>query len=519
MWKELSACLFIRIASVFVVRTWYAPDEYWQSLEVGHRLAFGYGHLTWEWTRGIRNYIHPLSIAALYRALEWLNLDQVDNLIYAPRIAQAILSAISDYCFYRWCHSSKWSFFLISTSWFWFYTASRTLLNTVETCLTVIALRLFPRYTSSESHSYLWFVVLVCFIRPTAAIIWLPLCLYQLNKSIHSVSEILIKRYLLIGLVVGGIAIALDTYAHGSFIITPVEFFKLNVLHQIGNFYGSQPWHWYFTTGLPTVLGITTIPFVIAVVQTLRNKDIYQERYILVLTVTFTLIIYSLLGHKEFRFVLPLLPICLNITSDALSRWSRNATRLTIWLVALVLLVGNAIPAIYLSTVHQRGTLDVMRPIQKIAREYRDENGKSAKLFFLMPCHSTPMYSHIHKNVTARYLTCEPNIVNIPNYRDEAEQFYAHPSNWILSHIPVYPPTALPSHVIIFDSLKPKIEDFLKKYHLLETIFHSEYVNDRVGHNVLLYERNVVKKDRDDGQFNQNPQPERINLNDEFLEE
>lgn len=31
----------LRIASVFLVRTWYVPDEYWQSLEVGHRIAFG----------------------------------------------------------------------------------------------------------------------------------------------------------------------------------------------------------------------------------------------------------------------------------------------------------------------------------------------------------------------------------------------------------------------------------------------------------------------------------------------
>lgn len=35
------ALLALRILSVFVVKTWYVPDEYWQSLEVGHKLAFG----------------------------------------------------------------------------------------------------------------------------------------------------------------------------------------------------------------------------------------------------------------------------------------------------------------------------------------------------------------------------------------------------------------------------------------------------------------------------------------------
>lgn len=30
-----------RIISVFLVRTFYVPDEYWQSLEVAHKLTFG----------------------------------------------------------------------------------------------------------------------------------------------------------------------------------------------------------------------------------------------------------------------------------------------------------------------------------------------------------------------------------------------------------------------------------------------------------------------------------------------
>lgn len=33
--------IVLRIASVFLVRTFYVPDEYWQSLEVAHKLTFG----------------------------------------------------------------------------------------------------------------------------------------------------------------------------------------------------------------------------------------------------------------------------------------------------------------------------------------------------------------------------------------------------------------------------------------------------------------------------------------------
>lgn len=67
--------LFVRLASVYFVQTYFVPDEYWQSLEVSHNLVFKYGHLTWEWYHGIRSYIPPLIIAGYYKILEAIGMD------------------------------------------------------------------------------------------------------------------------------------------------------------------------------------------------------------------------------------------------------------------------------------------------------------------------------------------------------------------------------------------------------------------------------------------------------------
>lgn len=482
-----AAFLLFRVLSVFVVKTWFVPDEYWQSEEVAHNLTFGYGYLTWEWTKGIRSYFHPLSIAAIYRLLAWFGLDQVENLVLAPRIFQALLSAFSDYCFYRWSDNSKWSIFLIVTSWFWFYTATRTLINTVETCLTTIALSVFPRHRELDSHLFLWIATFIILIRPTAAILWTPLCIIHIKNSIHPFLK-LITKYLFIDFIIGTIVIAVDSYAHGRFIITPIEFFKFNVLDNVGSFYGTHPWHWYFTVGLPVVLGITLLPFLFAAAQTLQNRQTYPDRYNLLLVIFVTLAAYSFLPHKEFRFILPVLPICLHITADFLKNWSRNASTITIWIVMLCLLVFNAIPAIYLSTIHQRGTTEIMRLIARIAREYRDLDGHHAKLIFLMPCHSTPFYSQIHQNVSLQFLTCEPNFYQEENYQTEADTFYANPSAWLGSHIPNHPKSEMPTHAVFFDSLQPEIGVFLQSYKLIENITHTEYIHSHVGRNILLYE-------------------------------
>lgn len=159
------------------------------------------------------------------------------------------------------------------------------------------------------------------------------------------------------------------------------------------------------------------------------------------------------------------------------------------WLAALVLLVLNAIPAGYLSLVHQRGTLDVMSSLQNIARNYQDESGQGAKFLFLMPCHSTPYHSHIHHNTTMRFLRCEPHFYENHVFRDEAETFYKDPISWLRRNIPVHPRSAMPSHVIAFDVLEPEIKDFLTNYEKLDSFFHSDYKTERIGGNVVIYER------------------------------
>lgn len=54
--------LAVRVVISLLTRTYFQPDEYFQSLEPAHHLVFGYGHLTWEWmgSQPIRSIFYPL---------------------------------------------------------------------------------------------------------------------------------------------------------------------------------------------------------------------------------------------------------------------------------------------------------------------------------------------------------------------------------------------------------------------------------------------------------------------------
>lgn len=481
--------LCLRLLSVWVVQTFFVADEYWQSLEVAHNFVFGYGHISWEWTEGLRSYFYPGLFAVFYKILSFVGLDTSFAVTMGPRILQAILTAIADHQFWLWvCEQTGsqglWAAFSLATSWFYFYCGSRTLINTFETALTMIALRAFPwteKAMKAVSLKYMWCVAMVCLIRPTAMIIWLPLCLYHAMNAPSK--KTLLGKYVFTGVTMTALFTLIDSYLYGYLVFTPWNFLKFNVFEGVGSFYGSHPIYWYFTIGLPCILGLQTVPLLLGIRRTYQSWPTVESQLLLV--ILWTVLIYSMLPHKEFRFLLPLLPMALYISSGWLARWSRTAKTSLLWAAAISLLAGGVVPSVYFGWFHQQGTIKVMSVLAQEA----SNNPSSTNILFLMPCHSTPYYSHLHQNVPMRFLTCEPNLHHNATYVDEAEQFYTNPNRWLERDYPLK--KSVPSHIICYDVLVPQIDPYLKKhgYTLQQKLYHGHQgvLPDRVGEFVLVY--------------------------------
>ena len=100
-----AACVLFRVVNALCVRTFFSADEYWQSVEVAHKLVFGYGHLTWEWTHGLRGYLHPLDFPEIpYKIAQTIGLDSTAVTVWSPRIVQAVIAAAGDVHVYKLAH-------------------------------------------------------------------------------------------------------------------------------------------------------------------------------------------------------------------------------------------------------------------------------------------------------------------------------------------------------------------------------------------------------------------------------
>jgi phosphatidylinositol glycan class B len=326
---------------------------------------------------------------------------------------------------------------------------------------------------------FLWFVAIACMVRPTAVIIWLPLCIYHIILSYHKMA-VVVRNYILIGLIVAAASTVLDTYFYEKITFTPLRFFESNIMDGIGAFYGTHPLYWYITTGIPVVLGCHLVPFLLGAFRALTQNQRSVEM-VLVFIITWTVGSLSLVPHKEFRFLLPLLPMFVYVESSWLSCWSCKASRSVLGAVTLGTVIVNIALLGYFGLIHQRGTLDVMKMLG-------ERNPRHTNVLVLMPCHSTPLYSHLHVRIQVRFLTCEPDFIGSPQYKDEADIFYADPAKWLLAN---YSRNNTVSHIVIYDSLFPKISNFLNQYnYILEnSFFHTFHPDGRVGKYVEVYTR------------------------------
>ncbi|KAH8481943.1 hypothetical protein H0E87_029412 [Populus deltoides] len=482
-------CLAFRIVNSLLIQTYFNPDEHWQALEVAHRIVFGYGHLTWEWRKGIRSYFHPLLFAVLYKVLALFGLDTPWFMAHAPRLLQALFSAVGDLYFYKLSNAifgnfvAKWALFSQLANWFMFFCFNRTLSNSLETVLTLVGLYYWPCMRASPSKVPLvlrkWglaIAALACAIRPTSAITWVYVGLLELAVTCDRL-KFLVLEVVPIGALVLALSCLLDRLMYGSWVIVPLNFLKFNFLSSGGDYYGTHKWHWYFSQGL-TVMLFTFLPFSIA-------GSIKSKCWKLSGLIAWVLIVYSIQGHKEFRFVLPMLPIALMFSgyslsvmakSDSDSRRkgspnSRMKRPSKVGFAIFVLLATNIPMALYMSLVHQRGTEDVMIYLSKEA-----QNEKVKGILFLMPCHATPYYSTLHYDLPMRILDCSPSEEKgIP---DESDHFMMDPVSFVST---LMTNGSLPSHVVLFDSEEKLLRDFLISHSFIEIrrFFHAHFKVDR----------------------------------------
>eukprot|EP00055_Hartaetosiga_balthica_P010839 m.47532 g.47532 ORF g.47532 m.47532 type:complete len:553 (-) comp7337_c0_seq2:167-1825(-) len=506
-WIVSSFVVLVRLILGYTLRTSFVPDEYWQADEVAHRMAFGYGYLTWEWTAALRGALHPSLFASAFYILKIFQLDTPNLIAIFPRMIQALFVVVGDVSVYHLAR--KWfphergaaSLSLLATlfSWFIAYCSQRTLSSALEACLLPLALSLMTEgdkivisFKKTESL-FGWLVAAItCLIRPTAAITWVGVVVVffvqtyqrkrqQLSLILWNAFQMLIG----IGLLSLFLSISLDYLFYNKLEIVQWNFLHFNVLSGGASFFGEHPWYWYWVQGMFVVFGLW-YPFL--VLSFCISKENMNPKWPLVLGFTYVAL-FSVLKHKEFRFILPALYLCLPHIGHFLHKLKKSKYYVAVWILLFV-----NIPVIaYMNRVHQGAPEQVMATLREEYKHFLVPTTTKCgiDILFLTDCHSTPFYSQIHQNVHMVFPECAP-----PEFgNNERELFHKHPQQWISSTMEFHDcfgPSDLPMFAVAFrgSPISDEVEGWLhaNNYSINKCFFHAHALSsDHDGHRMCLY--------------------------------
>lgn len=487
-----------RLCNARVVRTFFNADEFWQGPEIAHKIVYGYGHATWEWSARLRGYAHPLLYAAVYAAGDAVGLRSAWFTTNAPRWLHAFVAAAHDAACFRLAKRfhgdacARWAVFLRLVNWFVFFCETRSFSNCVEACLTTWALVYWPLEAlgsgvggARRRRRAVALAALSCVIRPTSGVLWVALGARTLlttrdatwsEKARFAAADVAPT----VSLVFFASA-CVDRLFYGEWTCVPCNFVRFNVFGGGSAIYGAHPWHWYLTQGYPAVMGTMTPA---ALSGFLRNRRAAPHAFV----VTFwTIFGYSLAAHKEFRFLLPC--VSASIVSAASTMSASTPSRRRRVAVAFVV-VTNVIAGAYTSVWHQAGTIAVMPYIARLARTA--DLTRNGGVLFATPCHQTPFYSHVHADVAMSFLDCSPDV---PPGEDASARFAADPALYLSTTYDAAEDAArpsLPRVVVLFDADARRAAHWLtaRDYRLTESFHHAHFEVDReLQRRVLVYER------------------------------
>lgn len=509
--KRILLGLFsLRICNALATRTFFQADEFWQALEPAHFKAFGYGGLTWEWQKGLRSYGFPFLMEIAYRIALlvssvsrcWLGKDKADLVEYCgvtlfPKIMMSLIAAFGEYytvlfvkklC--RFCFDKtndkkphddwqieRLAIILTATNFFNCFLITRTFINCFEMSLTSAALYYWDWSGGNEIFTAkfttsLCVAIFACLQRPTNGLIWLVLgsrLLWSLNaqRKYAQVSWLLGKITFWFAIIFS-INTILDYYFYNRLIFPPLNFLQFNVLSPLSIFYGANQWHFHFTQSLPLMLNYTLPLFCLGLAHGPYSDAFLQIKIVIGLN----LVAYSLLPHKEFRFIYPLQPLLTLVSTLGALKLQENCgwKRLFLFLTP----VGSVTAALILNWYNESGTIAVMKYLHN--RPLLDSVG------FIMPCHSTPWQSYLHrddiKGIWA--ITCDPPLhlmqdplatIKLPYYMDESDILYNDISKFMELNFP-------PLNVSTPQIYRHDWPQLLVFFQHLEEAYAKEYLKD-----------------------------------------
>jgi len=310
----LAVALFLRLAVFLSFPSMYFADEIYQAQEAAHRLVYGTGVITWEYRLGARSWVLPTVIAGIMKCTAWLASGS-SGYILGIAFFSSLLSLTVVWFSFSWCREyfgMQYAVLAAFTTTIWFeliHFGPRTLNEFVAGNLFLPAIYL-GSLKPDQKPERKWRLLLIGMLLGLTVSLRMQFGPAVLLAGLWIMSKDWKARFLPVAY---GILIVVTAFGIVDAITWSYPFhsyyanFREDILHHRAAGFGFKPW--YYLAFSPF---LHAGPMPIFALMGVRRSPILGW---VCLAVLFP---HLLIGHKEYRFIYPVLPLLLTLAAIGL---------------------------------------------------------------------------------------------------------------------------------------------------------------------------------------------------------
>ena len=296
------------------------PDEIFQTLEPAHRLAFGYGVVTWEWREGIRSWVFPAFLAAIMRATAWMGAGSSGYLLGVTLVLSLIsLTAVGfAFAWARRAGGMPAAIIAAGACATWYQLVDfggRALTEVFAAHLLLPGLYLGVYGEKIPERRRMLLAGLFCGLAfslriqlaPAIAFALVWFCGAEWRKRAAPLAVGFLLPIAIFGMV--------DLFTWSSPFQSFVGYFWVNAIEGRSKMFGTAPWYWYCSYLLDAMGPMLFL----AVVGCLRSPFLGWMALIILTS-------HSAFSHKEPRFLYPLMPLIVTLAALGIAEILRSFT-------------------------------------------------------------------------------------------------------------------------------------------------------------------------------------------------
>lgn len=331
--------LVIRILAAVFSKGYIHPDEHYQSIEVAYKEVFGFGKIPWEFIDGARSWVYPYIVIVIFKIMIFFGASNIETILIGVRLFSGLMSMITVIVAYFFGKKLYSKFIGIIASGFvaiWFdfvFWSTRTMTDSIAMNFFFLAAYLvyciiqkedkntdkiekkfFTKKTLQSFFAGVSVGLAFMFKFPVAAI-GLPLFIWIIVHKKWKELAFFTGSIILLVIVQG----LIDLATWGSFLHSAITFLDYNIFSGGAVTHGIDPFGTYAALLVDSYLEyfIIFLLFIIIALQ-LDKKTLYLGSI-----VVFYLLIFTLIKHKEYRFILPVMSLLVLLAAKGFTRYPK----------------------------------------------------------------------------------------------------------------------------------------------------------------------------------------------------